>query len=80
MRPITFTWRRTRAFVFIALVAFVVVGAANASVMRETVPAADAVTFDQDDLDCLGEEVTLTGVVRVTVHVTLDSRGIQHSA
>jgi hypothetical protein len=53
-------------------------GTATAMVQRETVPAAEAVFFDPDDIECLGEEVTLTGVVRITVQSTLDRRGILH--
>lgn len=74
----TSPWRRPGTFVVLALVALALAGTASGTVMRETVPAAEAITFDADDLACLGEDVALSGVLQVTLHDTLDTRGILH--
>ena len=72
------TWRRAGVVLILGLSSLVLAGTAGAETVRETVPAADAVFFDPDDIECLGEEVTVTGKVRMTTQGTIDANGVSH--
>lgn len=72
------TWRRAGVVLILGLSSLVLAGTVGAETVRETVPAADAVFFDPDDIECLGEEVTVTGKVRMTTQGTIDANGVSH--